>query len=82
MNPPVTGTKLGAGVGLVKMILRRRPDFDRWEADRGHPLLSHPQLAADNPQWIATTEQQQLAVLESLATTASLSPRLAGAVPH
>ncbi len=63
------GSKLGAVAGLVKMMLTRLPDLDRWEADRGHPMLSHPQFAPDNPEWMASAEQQRLALLDSSVMT-------------
>ena len=49
--------------GMVKMMLTRLPDFDRWEAERGHPMLAEPKLAIDNPEWMASAEQQKLALL-------------------
>ncbi len=62
------GTKLGAILGMVKMMLTRLPDFDRWEAERGHPMLAEPQFAIDNPEWMASAEKQELALLDPRAT--------------
>ena len=39
------GTKLGALAFMVKMMLTRAPDLDRWERERGHPVLEKPVLA-------------------------------------
>ena len=59
------GSWLGAVTSLAKMMVTRLPDFDRWEADRGHPMLSQPQFATENSEWMETAERQQLALLES-----------------
>jgi len=68
-----TGTRAGAVLGLVKMMLTRVTDFDRWEAERGHPMLSEPQFAPDNPEWTAAAEQYTLALLDS--RTGAPAPR-------
>ncbi len=60
--------------GLVKMMLTRLPNFDRWEAQRGHPMLSHPQFATENPEWVATAEQQRLALLDSGISSGTSAP--------
>jgi len=72
-----TGSRLGAIAGLAKMMLTRLPNFDRWEADRGHPMLSSPSFATDSPEWMQTAQQQHLCVAEPhcSGTTASV-PRL------
>jgi len=57
------GTKLGAIVGMAKMMLTRLPNFDRWDAERGHPMLAEPKFAIDNPEWMVSAEQQKLALL-------------------
>ena len=69
------GTKLGAIVGMVKMMLTRLPDFDRWEAKRGHPMLAEPKLAIDNPEWMASAEQQKLALLNPSTSSEPGAPR-------
>lgn len=33
------GGKLDAPAFLLRMMLARVPDLDRWEQDRGHPVL-------------------------------------------
>lgn len=58
------GSKLGAVAGLVKMILTHRPDFDRWEADRGHPMLAQPQFATESAEWMESARKQRLALLD------------------
>ncbi len=57
-------TKLGAIAGMIKMLLTRVTDFDRWEAERGHPMLAQPRYAIDNPEWMVAAEQQKLALLQ------------------
>ena len=54
---------LGAVAFLVRTLLSRVPDFDRWEGDRNHPILKHPYLAIDRPEWVASAQQQQLNLL-------------------
>jgi len=58
-----TGTKLGALGFMGKMMLTRAPDLDRWEQERGHPMLREPVLAHDSPEWRATAEKQELNLL-------------------
>ena len=56
---------LGATPPVVtKGVLMGLYALDGWEADRGHPMLSDPQLAIDNPRWVAAAEQQTLALLD------------------
>ncbi len=54
------GTKLGALAFMAKMMLTRAPDLDRWERERGHPMLDAPLLAHESDEWRAAAEQQQL----------------------
>ena len=68
------GTKLSAIVGMVKMMLTRLPDFDRWEAERGHPMLAKPKFAIDNPEWMASAEKQKLALLDPVEISQPISP--------
>ena len=55
--------KFGAIAFLVRTLLSRVPDFDQWERDRNHPMLKHPHLAVDSPEWAASAQQQQLNLL-------------------
>lgn len=71
------GTKAGALFGLAKMMLTRVTDFDRWEADRGHPMLSDPQFAPGSSEWIAAAERQTLAFLDP--SEGSTAPRAGSA---
>ena len=57
------GGKLGALAFMVRMLLRRVPNYDQWERDRGHPMLIEPVLAQDSSQWRATAEKQELNLL-------------------
>ena len=66
---------MGAVFGMVKMILTRLPNFDRWEAERGHPMLAEPKFAIDNPEWVASAEQQKLALLNPSTSSQQASPR-------
>jgi hypothetical protein len=57
------GTKLEALAFMVKMMLTRAPDLDRWERERGHPILREPLLAHDSPDWRKAAEQKDLLLL-------------------
>ncbi len=54
------GTKLGALAFMVKMMLTRAPDLDRWERERGHPMLREPVLAHDSREWREAAEKKKL----------------------
>ena len=57
------GTKLGALAFMVKMMLTRAPDLDRWARERGHPILREPVLAHDSRDWREAAEQKKLLLL-------------------
>ena len=57
------GTKLGALAFMVKMLLTRAPNLDRWERERGHPMLQEPVLAHDSRVWREAAEQKKLLLL-------------------
>ncbi len=57
------GTKLEALAFMVKMMLTRAPDVDRWERERGHPMLRKPVLAHDSHDWREAAEKKQLLLL-------------------
>ncbi len=48
---------------MVKTILTRVPDLDRWEAERGYPLVADPVLAHESEAWRETAQQQQLSLI-------------------
>ena len=50
---------------MVKMMLTRAPDLDRWERERGHPMLREPVLAHDSRDWREAAEQKQLLLLST-----------------
>ena len=54
------GTKLGALAFMLKMMLTRAPDLDRWERGRGYPMLEAPVLAHESDEWRAAAEQKRL----------------------
>ncbi len=58
-----TGTKLGAVAFLVKMMLTRAPDPDRWARERGHPMLREQLLAHDSPEWCEAAERKELLLM-------------------
>ena len=57
------GGKLGALAFVVRMLASRPPSFDRWERERGHPVLKEAVLAQDSPEWRAYAEKQELYLL-------------------
>ena len=59
------GTKLGTLAFMLKMMLTRAPDLDRWERERGHPMLAQPVLAHESDEWRAAAKQQQLLLQKS-----------------
>ncbi len=59
------GTKLGAYAFAMKMMLTRAPDVDRWERDRGHPMIEAPILAHDSDEWRAAAENGRLLLQQS-----------------
>lgn len=48
---------------VMRMMLARVPDFDRWERDRGHSMLNAPVRATDSKEWLVNAEQQKLNLL-------------------
>ena len=48
---------------MVKMMLTRAPDPDRWARERGHPILREPVLAHDSRDWREAAEQKELLLL-------------------
>ena len=48
---------------MVKIMLTRVPDLDRWERERGHPMLREPVLAHDSREWREAAEQKKLLLL-------------------
>ena len=57
------GTKLGAVLTMLRAMVARVPDYDRWERDRGVPVLRDPVLAHESPTWRAAAERKQLDLL-------------------
>ncbi len=53
---------------MVKMIMTRAPDPDRWARERGHPILREPVLAHDSPDWREAAEQKELLLLPASGT--------------
>ncbi len=48
---------------MVKMMLTRAPDPDRWARERGHPMLEKPVLAHDSREWREAAEKKELLLL-------------------
>jgi len=58
------GGKLSAFWQLLRIILTRTPELDRWESKRGYPLIKEPVLAHDSEEWLRTAKQKGLAILQ------------------
>ena len=54
------GTRLGALGFAIKMLLTPAPDLDRWERERGHPMIKNPVVAPDSPEWRRAAGRQEL----------------------
>ena len=59
-----TGNRWYALQLLVKTILTPVPDLDRWESERGYPLLSNSALAHENDEWREVAQHHQLALIQ------------------
>jgi hypothetical protein len=62
------GTKLQALMFMGKMMLTRVPDLDRWERERGHPLLKEPVPSFESQEWRAAAEHQTILLHEPAET--------------
>jgi uncharacterized protein YbjT (DUF2867 family) len=58
------GGKLGALGLMLRTMLTPAPALDRWESERGYPLLTESALAHDSEEWRRTARQTRLALLE------------------
>ena len=58
------GGKLGAFWQLLRILMTRTPDLDRWESERSYPLIKEPVLAHDSEEWLQTAEQKGVALLK------------------
>jgi NAD(P)H dehydrogenase (quinone) len=64
INPQLaSGSKWEAIALMLRIMLTRVPDYDRWEQERGHPMLNSPLRATDNSEWRSSADQQQLNLL-------------------
>lgn len=57
------GNKLEAAWLMLRTMLTKAPDLDRWESERGYPLLEKPVLAHDSEEWMVTAKQKRLALI-------------------
>ncbi len=61
-----TGNKLDALTFMFRMLTSRVVDYDRWEQDRNHPILTQPLLAHENRDWLTTARNQHAHILENI----------------
>lgn len=62
------GTIFGALSLMLRTMLTRAPELDRWESERGYPLLAEPVLAPDSQEWLAAAKQTRLVLLAPKVT--------------
>ncbi len=69
------GSKLGALRLMLKTMLTPAPQLDRWESERGYPLLTAPVLAHNSQEWLRAAEETRPVLLApgSARTSALLS---------
>jgi len=58
------GGKPGAFWQLLRILMTRTPDLDRWESERSYPLIKEPVLAHESEEWLQTVEQKGVALLK------------------
>ena len=54
------GTKIGTLAFMLKMMLTRTPDLDRWERERGHPMIERTVLAYESDEWRTAAKEKRL----------------------
>lgn len=54
------GSKASALAMLFRMMLARPFDLQKWESQRGYPLLNNPTLAHQCPSWSVAAEQASI----------------------
>lgn len=57
------GSKVGAVWQLLKIILTRAPDFDRWESERGYPRIKGSTLAHESEEWLHNAQHGGIALI-------------------
>ena len=67
------GTKLEALVFMVKMMLTRAPDPDRWAREHDHPMLREPLLAHDSRDWREAAQQKELFLLPTSGVSSKVT---------
>ena len=67
------GSKTSALAMLLRMMLARAFDLEKWEQDRGYPLLSEPTLAHQCPRWKTAAVGETINLLPEDARQAPLS---------
>jgi len=58
------GNKLSTLAFVVKMMLTKALDAEKWEQNRGHPATHGQCLAHENPAWVKNAKAQKLNMLE------------------
>ncbi|MEL7537607.1 MAG: NmrA family NAD(P)-binding protein [Pseudomonadota bacterium] len=58
------GSKWSAVAMLFRMMLARPVDLDKWEAERGYPLLQNPTLAHECERWQIASARAEINLLQ------------------
>jgi uncharacterized protein YbjT (DUF2867 family) len=54
------GTQFDTLLFMLRMMLARVPDLDRWEDTHGHPMLDNSALSLNNEEWSSAAKQESL----------------------
>lgn len=58
------GNKFEAAWLMLKTIMARVPDLDKWESERSYPLIKEGLLAHDSEEWLYTARRKRLSLLD------------------
>lgn len=64
------GTLASAVMLLLRTLIMPAPNLDRWESERGYPLLADPVLAHDSDEWRTPAARHRLVLLSKNAAAA------------
>ena len=58
------GSMRSALLLMARTLITPVPKLDRWESERGYPLLEKPFLAHESPEWRSAAERRQVALIQ------------------
>ena len=69
IHPKLTvGSRQAAVLMLLRMLLGRPPDLDRWEELQAYPRIAKPEPAVQFPAWVASAVQGRLYLQQPIQT--------------